>query len=110
MSSPEETILYGIDAAEGVALAIFLWGAYVFFSIRGEVVKKALSADDYYIFWISGLLFLCLHQLLRVLDGVPGLDLLDAVRPLAFLAGSSLFSFGLFKSYRKYKAPTEALK
>jgi hypothetical protein len=106
----EEAIIYGVEPAELVALFIFLWGAYVFWSIRGEVVKKALSSDDYYIFWIAGLLILCVHQLLRVLDDVPGLGFFDLARPFIFLLGISAFSYGLFKSYMKYKLAGDALK
>lgn len=106
----EETIIYGVQPAELVPLLIFLWGAYIFWSIRGEVVKKALSSDDYYIFWIAGLLFLCIHQLFRVLDDVPGLEFFDFVRPFIFLLGTAAFSYGLFKSYMKYKMAGDALK
>jgi hypothetical protein len=106
----EEAIIYGIQLAELVPLLIFLWGAYIFLSIRGEVVKKALSADDYYIFWIIGLLFFCIHQLFRVLADVPGLEILNSTRQFAFLLGSMLFAYGLFKSYMKYKMAGDALK
>jgi len=106
----EEAIIYGVQPAELVPLLIFLWGAYIFFSIRKDVVKKALSADDYYIFWVAGLFVLCIHQLFRVLDDIPGLEFFYFIRPFAFLLGSALFTYGLFKSYRKYMRAGDALK
>lgn len=105
-----EPIIYGIRPSELVGLAIFLFGCYLFYSIREKVVNKAFSADDYYIFWIFGLLFLCLHQILSVLDDIPRLELSSELRPFAFLFGSALFSYGVFKSYKKYKSAGDALK
>jgi hypothetical protein len=98
----ENVLTYGIHPAEVVGFLIFLWASFLFISLRKHVIRTKFAGGDYYVFWVAGMVFFCIQQFLDVLDNLPGLRFLNDLQHFTFLIGTILFTYGIFKSYKKY--------
>jgi cytosine/uracil/thiamine/allantoin permease len=106
----ENILTYGIHPGEVVCFLIFLWASSLFISVRKHMIKIKFVGGDYYIFWVAGMVFFCIQQFLDVLDNLKGLRFLNYIEHITFLLGAVLFTYGIYKSYRKYGVERKDLK
>jgi|GEM_PF-5521780 len=106
----ENILIQGIHPAEVVSFLIFLWASFLFISVRKQMIKTKFAGGDYYIFWVAGMVFFCIQQFFDVLDNLPGLRFFNYLEHITFLIGAILFTYGIFKSYKKYEMAVKGLK
>jgi len=93
----------GLHPEEIVATIIFAWAVLLFIEVRIQKIKTSKGTkDNYYLFWLVGLVLWVASTFLDVLDNIPGLRMLDSCEHIIFLIGTASFTLGIYTFYRKY--------
>ncbi|MBN2014306.1 MAG: hypothetical protein JW778_03920 [Candidatus Altiarchaeota archaeon] len=104
----ENILTYGIHPSEIVIFIIFLWGAYLFASISRDTAKSFFGEG--YMFWVLGVTLICLQQFFDMFDNVPGFRFFNYLEHAAFLLGSAMITYSIYKCYNRCKTAGELVE